>query len=112
MEKRYQQTEDYQDVIAEYLKRWQTAKPKVQQLADLFHYADAIAAATDDKEWKQYKWLKEHQAAILKALQSETALLEARGQSPTLTFNPAQTTAVAAQKERQMLGLSNRPYKP
>ncbi|ABW28152.1 hypothetical protein [Acaryochloris marina] len=110
--KRYKQTEDYQDVIAEYLKRWQTAKPKVQQLADLFHYADAIAAATDDKEWKQYKWLKEHQAAILKALQSETALLEASGQSPTLTFNPAQTTAVAAQKERQILGLSNRPYKP
>ena len=110
--KRYKQTEDYQDVITEYLKRWQAAKPKVQQLADLFHYADAIAAATDDKEWKQYKWLKEHQAAILKALQSETALLEASGQSPTLTFNPAQTTAVAAQKDRQILGLSNRPYKP
>lgn len=110
--KRYKQTEDYQGVIAEYLKRWQTAQPKVQQLGDLFHYADAIAAATDDKEWKQYKWLKEHQAAILKALQSETALLEASGQSPTLTFNPAQTTAVAAQEERQTLGLSNRPYKP
>lgn len=114
--KRYKQTEDYQDVIAEYLKRWQTAnsqaQPKVQQLADLYHYADAIAAATDDKEWSQYKWLKEHQTAILKALQSETALLEARGQSPTLTFNPVQTTAVAAQKKRQLLGLSNRLYKP
>lgn len=110
-EKRYKQTKSYLDVLTEYLKRWQTAHTKVQQLADLYHYADAIVAATDGDGWDQYKWLKAHQTAILKALQSETAALEASSQTPTLTFNPSETTVVSAQ-DRLLLGLSNRPSKP
>ncbi|WP_299489923.1 hypothetical protein [Acaryochloris sp. IP29b_bin.137] len=116
-EKRAQQAEDHQQRIDRYIKRWQTtsSKPsrkKIQQLADLYHYADAIADATDDKGWASYKWLKGHQAAIFQALQYETALLERGSQPPTLTFNPTSTVTLSPEQQRQILGLANRPYQP
>lgn len=116
-EQRVQQAEDHQQMMDSYIKRWQNSasnpsRKKIQQLADLYHYADAIADATDDKEWEQYKWLKDHQATIFQALQYETALLERGSQAPTLTFNPASTVTLSPEKQRQILGLVNRPYQP